>query len=78
MIVLRVIIFFQSMLAGVGNAIAASGSHSGSAGLLVALLYIASIIVYISTRKLVKLGGDIAGLIMMIIAWLFGAFNVGV
>lgn len=78
MIVLGVIIFFQSMLAGVGNAIASSNSHSGAAGLLVALLYIASGIVYIVTRKNLKLGGDIAGLIMMLVAWMFGAFNVGI
>lgn len=77
MILLGVIISFQSMLAGVGNAIASSSSHSGTAGFLVALLYITAGIVYIATRKNAKLSGDIAGLIMMVIAWMFGAFNVG-
>lgn len=78
MIILGVIIFFQSMLAGVGNAIASSNSHSGASGIFVAILYVASGIVYLATRKSEKLGGDIAGLVMAIIAWLLGAFNVGV
>lgn len=78
MIILGVIIFFQSMIAGFGNAITASGSHSGASGIFVAILYIATGIVYIATRKLEKMGGDIAGLVMMIIAWLLGAFNVGI
>ncbi|WP_367342263.1 hypothetical protein [Limosilactobacillus sp.] len=78
MIILGVIIFFQSMLVGVGNAIEASNSHSGASGIFVAVLYIATGIVYIATRKMEKMGGDIAGLVMMIIVWLLGAFNVGI
>ncbi len=78
MIILGVIIFFQSMLAGVGNAIESSSSHSGAAGVFVAILYIACGIVYIVTRKSPKLGGDIAGLVMAVIAWMLGAFNVGI
>lgn len=78
MIVLGVIIFFQSMLAGVGNALANSNSHSGSAGVFVAILYIVIGIVYLATRKSPKMGGDIAGLVIAIIAWMLGAFNVGI
>lgn len=78
MIVLGVIIFFQSMVAGLGNAIAANNSHSGASGVMVAILYIVVGIVCLATRKSEKMGGDIAGLIISIIAWLMGAFNVGV
>ncbi|WP_370524339.1 hypothetical protein [Lactobacillus sp. 3B(2020)] len=74
MIVLGVIIFFQSMVAGLGNAIAANNSHSVASGVMVAILYIVVGIVYLATRKSEKMGGDIAGLIISIIAWLMGAF----
>ncbi|WP_407567381.1 hypothetical protein [Limosilactobacillus fermentum] len=66
------------MLAGVGNALDNSNSHSGSAGVFVAILYIVIGIVYLATRKSPKMGGDIAGLVIAIIAWMLGAFNVGI
>lgn len=76
MIVLSVFIFFQSSVAGLGNAMTANGQTSGSSGVLLAIMYLASGIVYICTRKKNGLGGDIAGLVMMIIAALMG-FNAG-
>lgn len=76
MIVLSVFIIFQSSVAGIGNAVADNGQTSGSSGMLLAVMYLASGIVYICTRKKDGLGGDIAGLVMMIIAALMG-FNAG-
>ena len=76
MIVLAAFILFQSSAVGLGNALANNGETSGSSGFLVAVLYLATGIVYIVTRKREGLGGDIAGLIMMLICGLMG-FNAG-
>lgn len=70
-IVLSLVILQQSGAVGVGNAIDKSKDVGGSAGFVVAILFIASGIIYIATRKSEKLGGDIAGLVLMIISWLF-------
>lgn len=78
MIIFSVFIIFQSSLVGVSDAFSGKGALSGSAGLLVAILYLASGIVYIVTRKSDKMGGDIAGLVMMLIAWITGLGNVGI
>jgi hypothetical protein len=77
MIVLAVFIFFQSMAVGVGDALAGGKHVSGTAGMFVAILYLASGIVYLATRKAEKMGGDIATLVMMLIAWLIGLSDVG-
>lgn len=66
-IVLSLFILLQSCAVGVGNAIDKSKDVGGSAGFVVAILFIASGIIYIVTRKSEKLGGDIAGLVLMII-----------
>lgn len=71
MIVLSVFIFFQSSIAGLGNALSQNGESSGSAGVFVALLYLASGIVYLATKSKEGLGGDIASLVMLVVAWLF-------
>lgn len=76
MIVFSVFIFFQASVVGLGNAVTANGQTSGSSGVLLAIMYLASGIVYIATRKKDGLGGDIAGLVMMLIAALMG-FNAG-
>lgn len=76
MIVLSVLIFFQASIAGLGNAVAFNGETSGTSGVFLAIMYLASGIVYICTRKKEGLGGDIAGLIMMILASMMG-FNAG-
>lgn len=55
---------------------AANGQTSGSSGVILAIMYLASGIVYLSTRKKEGLGGDIACLVMLIIAALMG-FNAG-
>lgn len=57
MIVLAAFILFQSMFAGVGNAIEGNNHTSGTSGVLVALLYIVMGIVYLATRKARTLAG---------------------
>lgn len=77
MIVLSVFIVFQSGAAGLGNAMSGNGEVSGSAGVMLAVMFLASGIVYIATRKRDGLGGDIACLIMLVIAALMGWTNAG-
>jgi hypothetical protein len=77
MIVLSVVICIQASLVGVGNTIAGGKTPSGTAGIMVALLYLASGIVMIATRNH-GIGGDIANLIMLVIAWIVGLANVGI
>ncbi|MEY8293951.1 hypothetical protein [Limosilactobacillus caviae] len=72
MIVLAIIIFVQSIVEGFGNPISAIRVYAGTAELIVALLYLASGIVYIATCGIDGLGGDIAGLSMMLISWILG------
>lgn len=75
-ILFAVIILVQSCAVGASHALENSTNDAGgSAGLLVAILFLATGIVYIATRKSEKLGGDIAGLVMMIISWLIGISN---
>ncbi|MBB1123365.1 hypothetical protein [Limosilactobacillus albertensis] len=72
MIVLAIIIFVQSIVKGFGSPISAIRVYAGTAELIVALLYLASGIVYIATCGIDGLGGDIAGLSMMLISWILG------
>lgn len=75
-ILFAVIILVQSCAVGMSHAMENKTSDvGGSAGLLVAVLFLATGIVYIATRKSQKLGGDIAGMIMMLISWLMGISN---
>ena len=74
-IVIAVFIVFQSMAVGIGHAMENSKDAGGSAGMITAILFLVTGIVYIATRKSPKLGGDIAGLIMMLITWIFAITN---
>lgn len=75
-IVLALVILLQSRAVGVGHAMENNNDDvGGSAGFLCAILFIATGIVYIATRKSEKMGGDIAGLIMMLLVWLLGLAN---
>ena len=65
-IVLWIIIFVDQFFFGFGF------SYDGTAELIVSLLYLASGIVYIATCGIDGLGGDIAGLSMMLISWVLG------
>lgn len=77
MIVLSVFIALQSMVAGLGNSLTSNHEHGGSAGILVAILYLAAGIVYLATKSAKKLGGDIANFILLALAWLLGTSNAG-
>lgn len=72
MIVLAIIILVQSIVKGFGSPDALVRIYGGTAELIVALLYLASGIVYIATCGIDGLGGDIAGLAMMLISWVLG------
>ncbi|ERL66388.1 hypothetical protein L248_0067 [Schleiferilactobacillus shenzhenensis LY-73] len=75
-IVISMFILFQSCAVGVGHAIENNTKDAGgTAGVMAAILFLATGIVYIATRKSVKLGGDIAGLVMMAITWIFAISN---
>ncbi|MCI1987326.1 MAG: hypothetical protein LKJ69_12435 [Lactobacillus sp.] len=75
-IVISLFIFLQSCAVGVGHALESKTSDAGgSVGVFVGIFFLATGIVYIATRKSEKLGGDIAGLVMMLISWLFGITN---
>lgn len=74
-IVLAVYIVFQSIAVGIGHAMENSSDTGGTAGMITAILFLTTGIVYISTRKSPKLGGDIAGLVMMLLTWLFAITN---
>ncbi|KRN31649.1 hypothetical protein QS460_04235 [Liquorilactobacillus mali] len=77
MIVLSVFIGLQSMVAGLGNSLESNHQHGGSAGILVAVLYLVAGIVYLATKSTKKLGGDIANFILLALAWLLGVSNAG-
>ncbi len=77
MIIFSVIIFFQASIAGLGNSLQNNGEFSGTAGIFLAFLWLASGITYLATKSRSKLGGDIACLIMLAIAWLLGISNAG-
>lgn len=74
-IVLAVYIVFQSMTLGIVHVVENSSDAGGTAGMITAILFITTGIVYIATRKSQKLGGDIAGLVMMLIAWISAINN---
>lgn len=77
MIVLSVIIFVQASTVGLGNTIQGGKTPSGTAGIMVAILYLASGIVMIAAHNRDGLGGDIANLVMLLVAWIIGLANVG-
>ena len=76
-IIISVFVTFQSCAAGVSNALAESGEISGSAGLIVAIILLAGGIVMIVARNSLKIAGDIANIILFLLAALIGFSNVG-
>lgn len=70
-------VLFQSFFAGLSNAMSSNGEVGGTGGALVALLMITAGIVMIATRKSEKGGGSIAGMILYLIAALFGYATAG-
>lgn len=71
-IVLAVVVVSQSFAAGVSDALGGSDSGAMSAGLVVAVLMVAAGIVSIVTRKAVQNGGNVAMIVLLILAALIG------
>ena len=71
-IVLSVFVVFQSMIAGLANALEESGQVSGSAGLVVSICMLCGGIVSIVSRKNNSKGTNIALLILFSLATLTG------
>ena len=76
-IVLSVFVVFQSMIAGLANALEESGQVSGSAGLVVSMCMLCGGIVSIVSRKNNSKGTNIALLILFSLATLTGFVLAG-
>jgi len=76
-IIFSVIITFQSLLAGLSNALQENGEVSGSAGIILSIAMLASGIVMLATRKSEGKGGAIASGIMLLLAGLLGLLLAG-
>ena len=75
-IVLAVFVLFQSMIAGLGNALSENGEVGGSAGLIVAIMLLVGGIVSIATREVAK-GGCIATAVLFILGGVVGILCAG-
>ena len=71
-IILSVFVLFQSMLVGTANTMSANGEVGGSAGLFVSILMLAGGIVSIVVRKSQKNGGNIAIVVLFLLASVVG------
>lgn len=76
-IVLSVFVVFQSMMAGLANALEESGQSSGSAGLVVSICMLCGGIVSIVSRKNNSKGTNIAFIILFGLATLIGFVLAG-
>lgn len=76
-IVLSVFVVFQSMMAGLANALEESGQSSGSAGLVVSICMLCGGIVSIVSRKNNSKGTNIALIILFGLATLIGFVLAG-
>lgn len=76
-IVLSVFVVFQSMIAGLANALEESGQVSGSAGLVVSICMLCGGIVSIVSRKNNSKGTNIALIILFGLATLTGFVLAG-
>lgn len=76
-IILSVFVLFQSMFAGLGNALSNNGEVSGTAGLIVSIMLLAGGIVSIVVRNKDGKGGNIAIIILFGIATLVGFTSAG-
>lgn len=77
MIILSVFITFQSTIAGLGNALDGNGETSGSGGVITAIIFLTTGIVYIATKSKEKLTADTINMVLLLIAWLFAISNAG-
>lgn len=76
-IILSVFVVFQSMMAGLANALEESGQSSGSAGLIVSICMLCGGIVSIVSRKNNSKGTNIALLILFSLTTLTGFVLAG-
>lgn len=76
-IILSVFVLFQSMFAGLGNALSDNGEVSGTAGLIVSITLLAGGIVSIAVRNKDGKGGNIAIIILFGIGALIGFTSAG-
>lgn len=76
-IILSAFVLFQSMFAGLGNALSDNGEVSGTAGLIVSIMLLAGGIVSIVVRNKDGKGGNIAIVILFGIATLVGFTSAG-
>ena len=76
-IVLSVLIFAQSALAGLANTLAENEEVGGSAGVIVSVLLLVTGILFIVTRKSSSKGGNIAVIILTAIASAVGFGGAG-
>lgn len=76
-IILSVFVLFQSMFAGLGNALSDNGEVSGTAGLIVSIMLLAGGIVSIAVRNKDGKGGNIAIIILFGIGALIGFTSAG-
>ena len=71
-IILSVFVFFQSVLVGTANTMSANGEVGGSAGVFVSIFMLAGGIVSIAVRNSQKNGGNIAVVILFLLASFLG------
>lgn len=76
-IILSAFVLFQSMFAGLGNALSDNGEVSGTAGLIVSIMLLAGGIVSIAVRNKDGKGGNIAIIILYGIGALIGFTSAG-
>ena len=76
-IVLAAFVMFQSCAAGVVDAMENAGGISGASGTIVAIALLAAGIVMIATRNAKGKGGDIACIIMLVLAAIIGFAGAG-
>ncbi len=75
--VLFLLVSFQSCAAGLGNAITNNGESSGSGGIILSILMLSGGIVSVATRKSERNGGNIALIILFLLASLIGFGSAG-
>ena len=76
-IIFSVLVFFQSALAGLGNALEDNGEVGGTGGLIVSMVLLVVGILSIVIRNSNSKGGNIATIILCAIAALVGFTSAG-
>jgi Ca2+/Na+ antiporter len=74
-IVLSVIVFFQSMVAGLGNALSQNGQSGGSGGFLLSVLMLISGIIILAAKK--SRGAQITSSVLLLVGALIAYMLAG-